>query len=193
MSDASNEVLDFVRDIISTQRSSEREAMSMAAVGAFVDGNTRQKQVAKRMDAQVDAMLKAKYEDCGHPDAYVPPSDQDDDMSSTFINCKIVGDEAINSLTNVLSDITKSDDDDDQTPPQDNTNQQQPSQRRKTNGLTRTLAAAALGAALVGGPAVTYLALKPSPPPPTENTDNQIILTPGDASQIKRPDPPIFR
>ena len=49
------------------------------------------------MEKQVDALLKAKYKECGMEGAYEPP-DEDDDMGNTYINCPIVGNEAVAAI-----------------------------------------------------------------------------------------------
>lgn len=177
MSETSSEILDFVRDIMADERASERESFSQASVAAYVDGNTRQKQIARRMDAQVDAALKTKYKNCGHEGAYEPPDE--DDMSSTYINCKIVGDKAIEQLTDVLQTVEETEGNQPQQP-----QGQQPPRRR--NGIARTLGAVALGAALTGLPIGAYLATRPAPTPQQPGENTQIYLIPGDPDQIQQ-------
>ena len=148
----SNPLVDLLKDLTETERLRERESMSMAAVAEFVHGGHRLRHTGKRHDAQVDAMLRVKYEQCGYPDAYQPPEADDDMAGSTFINCRIVGDEAINSLSEVAQSMVDGDDDEKKKPDEGTGQPVEPSPAQPTNGKRdSTLAKAALlGASLIG-------------------------------------------
>ena len=69
----------------------------MAQVANVVEANRQAHHTKRRLDAQVDALLKAK---CG--DLYNPP--EADEMGHIFLNSPIIGSEAINQIADVIDD-----------------------------------------------------------------------------------------
>jgi hypothetical protein len=80
------------------------KAHNFVHVAGQVDNNNMLKRNARRMEAQVDAALKAKYKQCGMEGVYEPP-DEEDDMGNTYINCPIIGNEGIRAIADASVEV----------------------------------------------------------------------------------------
>jgi hypothetical protein len=124
---------------------SDRECFSMASVAQYVAQGNAMQHTRKRQQAQVDAMLKAKYEACGIPEAYEPPSEDGDEVANTLINCNFWGDEAVQNVAQSIEAVVKDEPKDEPAPDQPTTTQ--PAQ---PNGWSKWFKSAILGASLIG-------------------------------------------
>jgi hypothetical protein len=155
-----NAGMELFDKLLKAHRASDREAFSLASVAAYVQNQGRKIHVDQRMDAQVDAYLKAKYNECGQPDVYQPPATDDDMAGSTLINCTFNSDEAVQQITSAIGELGKTEG---QEPaqPEPAPQPEKPKQRPWWGRLLGTLAAVGLGAAITFG-AAKYFQGEPS-------------------------------
>lgn len=100
---------ELLSQILRSKQSSEREAMSYAAVANFVENGQQILRNGRRHNAQSDAYLKAKFKACGMEDAYQPPEETGDDLA-TMINCTFNGDKAVSQISKAVTAIGTDDD-----------------------------------------------------------------------------------
>ena len=152
--------------LIQAHRASDREAMSMVAVASAAQNQTDMRRERLRQEAQADALVKAKYAACGREDLYQPPSESEDGQmkAPTLINCTFNGNEAIEELTQMFSDVSVSENNQQQPEPK----QPEPTPSKPQSYLAKILGRIApiLAGAVIAGGGV-YLANKLQSPDKT--------------------------
>ena len=74
-----------------------RDAFALAQIPGMIQQQKALERAGKRAEAQVDAMLRAKYKDCGMEGNYQPP-EEDEMGNDTYINCPVIGLEAVQAI-----------------------------------------------------------------------------------------------
>lgn len=101
------DVKELLEKKFEAKQSTQHDAMSYASVAAYVQNQQDMVLSGRRHEAQVDALLKVNYAECGYPDAYKPP-EAEDDMGSTLINCTFNGDDSIAQMSQAISNVAES-------------------------------------------------------------------------------------
>ena len=136
----------------------------------------------RRHNAQVDAMLKKKHGDC-----YEPPNEEEIDLN-VIMNSIITDEQTLKAVTTKTEENRREENNSSPAPEPAPTQPSPPappsSPGKERNSLGPLLAAGILGGSLAAIPGI-YTALN-MPTGKDTNTDTQIIITPGDETQIEK-------
>lgn len=162
--------MSLLEDLLTDYRHGSNESFRNAAVLGYMQNQQAEQHNRRRMEALADAQLE-----CMYGDDYKPPEEDERDMP-VIMNSIITDKETLKQVVSAREQAKTGQQ------PQPETRPETPPKR---NGFWKTLAAIGVGAAIAGGPMLTWIATRPAPP--DTNTDRQIQLQPGELSQIRDP------
>lgn len=95
---------DLLGKILQGSKTTFRDAFDLATIPGMIEQQKALLRAGRRAEAQVDAALKSKYKQCGMEGMYEPP-DAEDLMGDTYINCPVIGAEAVSNITAARSGL----------------------------------------------------------------------------------------